>query len=73
MTQYWKISLIAALLILRYGRVKSSQVYLAKNDFLLYHDSMDNYLSFDTKIGLRNHPIAKLAFFAVRCLYTEIK
>ena len=34
-TQYWKTSLIAALLILRYGRVKSPQVYLAKNDFLL--------------------------------------
>ena len=25
-TQYWKTSLIAALLILRYGRVKSTQV-----------------------------------------------
>ena len=34
-TQYWKTSLIAALLILRYGCVKSPQVSLAKNDFLL--------------------------------------
>ena len=34
-TQYWKTSLIAAILILRYGSVKSPQVYLAKNDFLL--------------------------------------
>ena len=34
-TQYWKTSLIAPLLILRYGRVKSPQVYLAKNYFLL--------------------------------------
>ena len=34
---------------------------------------MDNYLSFDTKIGPRNNSIAKLeAFFAVRCLYTEL-
>ena len=74
MTQYWKTSLIAALLILRYGCVKSPQVYLAKNDFLLQHDSMDNYLSFDTKFGPRNHSIAKLGtFFAVRCLYMEIK
>ena len=72
-TQYWKTSLIVALLTLRYGRVKSPQVYLAKMTFC-FHDSMDNYLSFDTKIGLRNHSIAKLeAFFAVRCLYTEIK
>ena len=74
MTQYWKTSLIAALLILRYGCVKSPQVSLAKNDFLLWHDSMDNYLSFDTKIRPRNHSVAKLeAFFAVCCLYTEIK
>ena len=34
-TQYWKTSFIAALLILRYSCVKSPQVYLAKNDFLL--------------------------------------
>ena len=53
---------------------KVTQVSLAKNDFLLWHDSMDNYLSFDTKIGPRNHSVAKLeAFFAVCCLYTEIK
>ena len=33
---------------------------------------MDNYLSFDTKIGPRNNSIAMLeAFFAVRCLYKE--
>ena len=34
-TQYWKTSLIAVILILRYGCVKSPLVYLAKSDFLL--------------------------------------
>ena len=47
---------------------------LGQKDFLLQHDSMNNYLSFDTKIGPKNHSIAKLeAIFAVRCLNTEFK
>ena len=66
-TKYQKTSLIAALLILRYGHVHSPQLYLAKNDFVLQHDFIDNYLALDTKIGLRNYSIVKLeAFFAVR-------
>ena len=70
-TQYWKTSLIAALLILRLCLCKViAGVVGQKCLFAL----ASFYLSFDTKIGPRTNSVPKLeAFFAVHCLYTEIK
>ena len=49
--------------ILDYGLLKSTQVHLVKIEFLLLHNSLKNYLSFDTKIVAISHFFAKLYHF----------
>ena len=44
MTRFWKMGLIAHYAILSYGLPKSTQVYLAKIEFLLQHDSLNNLI-----------------------------
>ena len=65
------MGLIAHYAILSYGLPKSKQVYLAKIEFLLQHDSLKDFLPFDTKIAARSAFFAKLyRFLTVRLLVT---
>ena len=60
MTRFWKMGLIAHYAILSYGLPKSTQTYPAKIEFLLQHDSLNNFLPFDTKIAARSAFVTKL-------------